>query len=52
MQAAGRASHRMRNTLICALPLAHQPAVVDAQIGGSGIETQVTVGNVTVAPAA
>jgi hypothetical protein len=35
MQAAGRASHRMRNTLICALPLAHQPAVVDAQIGGS-----------------
>ena len=32
MQAAGRASHRMRNTLICALPLAHQPAVVDAPI--------------------
>jgi hypothetical protein len=24
----------MRNTLICALSQAHQPAVVDAQIGG------------------
>jgi hypothetical protein len=35
MQAAGRASYRMRNTLICALSQAHQPAVVDAQIGGS-----------------
>ncbi|MDR2987484.1 MAG: hypothetical protein LBV34_21865 [Nocardiopsaceae bacterium] len=39
-------------TLIWVVVAVHRKNVGCAQNGGSGIETQVTVGNVTVAPAA